>query len=334
MVPFRVPGVRFDDYMLAGAAVMFRDDEPDDRARTAADRIARFRDAGAPWEFRASDGKIIEVDETRTASGGTVSIYRDITTRRRQQEDLEKALVAEREANLVHRHFITMASHEFRTPLAVIDGAAQRVLGLIDKSPDKVADRMARIRESVERMTRLMDRMLSSARLDEGRIELKNEAVDLSALLLDAVGRQRQISPGFEITLSMPAEPIVIDGDPQLLEQVFSNLLSNAVKYSGRSSLVEVAAAPTGAGRQSVEVTVTDHGIGVPAEEIGQLFTRFFRARTATGSSGTGIGLHLTRELVTLHGGRVRVASQLGHGSTFTVVLPAGGRCVATRDAA
>jgi signal transduction histidine kinase len=334
MIPFRVPGVRFADYIRGGGRVVFNDKTEAERAEIAAFRIARFREAGAPWEFRTDDGRIIEVEETRTASGGTVSIYRDVTAWRRQQEELEKALVAEREANLVHRRFIAMASHEFRTPLAVIDGAAQRVVGMAEKTPSKVDERMTRIREAVARMTRLMDRMLSSARLDEGRIAANKERMDLSALLSEAVGRQRQISAGFQIALRLPPEPIVIDGDPQLLEQVVSNLLSNAVKYSGRSRTVEVAAAWRGDDAPHVEIAVADHGVGIPADEVDHLFTRFFRARTATGISGTGIGLHLVRELVQLHGGRVRVVSQVARGSTFTVELPAGDAREAARDAA
>jgi signal transduction histidine kinase len=285
-------------------------------------RIARFRAPGEAWESTRYAGRVLEIEESRTASGGVVSICRDTTQRKRHAEALERALVTEREANLVHRRFIAMASHEFRTPLAVIDGAAQRVMDLIERNPAKIAERMTRIRDAVARMTRLMDRMLSSARLDEGRIEVHLERVDLSVLLSEAVGRQRQISPGFEIALALPAGPIVVDGDPELLEHVFSNLLSNAVKYSGRARQVEVAALPGARAEGGVDVTVSDRGVGIPPDEIGLLFARFFRARTASGIPGTGIGLHLVRELVHMHGGTIDVSSTLGAGTTFVVRMP------------
>jgi PAS domain S-box-containing protein len=278
---------------------------------------------GVARDLRWPSGRILRTIENRTSEGGIVSIWHDVTAQLRAQAELERALSAEREMNAQQRRFVSIASHEFRTPLAVIDGATQRLLAkLAEADGDANAEtrkRLDRIRGAVSRMTELIERTLSSARLDDGRIEIETRVFDLAGLLREVGERQRQISPDFEITLDAAAGDLSVEGDVKLLEQVFTNLLSNAVKYSGRARRIEVSAA---ADDEAVQVRVSDHGIGIPADEMSQLFTRFFRARTAMGIPGTGIGLHLVRELVQMHGGRVDVASEPGKGSSFTVTLP------------
>jgi PAS domain S-box-containing protein len=255
---------------------------------------------------------------------------RDVTERKRQQVELQRALAAEREMNAEQRRFVAIASHEFRTPLTIIDGAAQRIAahaaaaGPVD--PAEVHKRVARIRGAVTQMTSIIDRTLSSARLEAGRIEMQTQRFDMRGLLHEVCQRQHQASGEFEIALDVPGDPLLIDADPKLLEHVFSNLVSNAVKYSGASRRIDVSAARDG---DAVAVTVRDHGLGVAPDEVPKLFTRFFRARTAMGISGTGIGLHLVREFVSLHGGTVEVVSEIGRGSTFRVRLPTGERVAA-----
>jgi PAS domain S-box-containing protein len=244
---------------------------------------------------------------------------RDVTQRDQQRRELARALAAEREMNAQQRRFVSMASHEFRTPLAVIDSATQRLMAQAAGGDLEMAKRLDRIRGAVSRMTELIDRTLSSARLDEGRIELQPRWLDVGALLREVIERQSQISRQHRIALSAPGGDCPIEGDPKLLEQVFANLVSNAVKYSGRSREIEVLLDSDPA---SARIAVRDRGLGIPAAELPQLFTRFFRASTAMGIPGTGIGLHLVRELVEMHGGTVQVASTPGEGSTFTVSLP------------
>lgn len=235
-------------------------------------RCARFRDPGSSWELRLEDGRVIEIEESRTEAGGIVTIGRDMTARKHHEAALEHALAAERDAVL--------------------------------------------------RMTALIDRTLSSARLEEGRIVVERQRIDLLGVLTEICDRQRQISGSFEIALRSSEQAVMIDADPRLLEQVFSNLLSNAVKYSGCARRVDVVVATQEEPAPAVVVTVRDHGVGIPADEVDKLFGRFFRARTAAGISGTGLGLHVTRELVLLHGGVIDVTSQLDQGSSFTVRLP------------
>ncbi len=309
-----------------------------ERARRIAKRLAARGNSTTPFDLNGLNGMKIEVSERRTSSGGIVSVYRDVTDARHllerlqaSESELQRALVAEREMNAQQRRFISIASHEFRTPLAIIDSTAQRIQARMEAAEDRNADmlkRMDRIRGSVSRMTDIIDRTLTTARLDEGRFEFEPASLDLGKLLHDVVARQRSIVPSFEIEIALPATAVMVTADAKLLELVFANIISNAVKYSGKSRRIEVTVAR---GDESVTIEVRDHGIGVPQDELEKLFTRFYRASTAQGIPGTGIGLHLANELVQMHGGRIDVFSELGRGSCFVVLLP---RDAARRDAA
>ena len=130
---------------------------------------------------------------------------------------------------------------------------------------------------------------------------------------------QESIATDFTFTIAGGDASIMVQADPRLLDQVFTNLLSNAVKYSGKSRRIEMRVTAVA---ERVEIAMRDFGIGVPADELPKLFTRFYRASTARGLPGTGIGLSLVKELVRLHGGEISVTSRVGEGTIFTVVLP------------
>lgn len=237
-----------------------------------------------------------------------------------QTRQLEAALVKEKEVNAVQRQFVAMASHEFRTPLTIIDSAAQRLERRAGKlSPDDIVERTLKIRNAVQRMITLIESVLSSASFDAGKFKVTVDAYDLRALVTQVCARQQEISPLHKITTELDDLPTEMLGDASLMEKVFSNLLSNAVKYAPNEPKVLVV------GRRqadSIYVAVKDSGVGVPKAEIPKLFQRFFRASTSTGIAGTGIGLNLVSQVVELHGGRVEVVSGEGKGSTFIVFLP------------
>ena len=236
---------------------------------------------------------------------------------------LSKALEKEREYNALQSEFVAMASHEFRTPLAIIDGTAQRIERRLHKMPpEDLQQRVQKIRHAVKRMLVLIESTLSAARLEAGKIELDFGKCDLSAVVADVCRRQQELSPQHEIVLSQGRGPGEISGDAKKLEQVFTNLLSNAVKYAPDSPRIEVCLAASGG---QMVVSVRDQGLGIPADDLPRLFQRYFRARTATGIAGTGIGLNLVKRFVELHGGAIEVESVEGEGSTFTVRLPISG---------
>lgn len=235
-------------------------------------------------------------------------------------EDLERALERERGVSEFYRGFASMVSHQFRTPLAIIDSNVQRLVRRGGKvTPEEIAQRAARIRTGITRLTRLVEATLDAARLDSGQIEVRLAPCDFTELARTACERQRETAPDREITLEAPEVPPLALCDPALVEHILANLLSNAVKYSPSDSPVELR---IGADDASVRCAVTDRGVGVPQDEVPHLFQRFFRASTASGVPGTGIGLDLSRSLARLQGGDVTVGSRAGKGSTFTLVLP------------
>jgi signal transduction histidine kinase len=235
---------------------------------------------------------------------------------------LEQKLACEMDLACQQRNFISMISHEFRTPLTAIDAHAQRLNTMRDHiRPDDIADRARRIRSAVQRMTGLMDNLLSSSSLMDGNPELfyHPAAFDLAALLHDVCAFHRETAPRAHIGEAFGSTSLPYYGDQKLLFQTFGNLLSNAIKYSPDDVFVAVEAYQDG---ENVVVTVRDRGLGIPAQDLGGLFHRYYRGGNASGIVGTGIGLYLAKTVVTLHGGDITVQSDEGRGACFTVKLP------------
>ncbi|MBT7235572.1 MAG: DUF3365 domain-containing protein [Rhodospirillaceae bacterium] len=240
-----------------------------------------------------------------------------------QAKELERSLEQEIENNALQRKFVAMVSHEFKTPLAIIDATTQRIARHKDKvTPSEIQERAAKIRRAVARLVGLIDRVLSTARLEAGKIEKVAEMVNLADMVEDVCKRQQDISTAHTISVDVGNLCLPVLGDPALLDQVFTNLLSNAVKYSAENPRVEVEGWEKGG---CAVISVRDFGVGIPEKEIPNLFQRFFRATTSAGIAGTGIGLSIVKELVNMHGGCIDFASEEGKGSTFTVRLPMTG---------
>jgi two-component system, OmpR family, sensor kinase len=257
-----------------------------------------------------------------------VAVFRDtavalVNSQRRlieQAAALEQGLENERRLTAQQRDFVSMTSHEFRTPLTIIDGHAQRLIKMSDRlGPADTADRGARIRSAVQRITNIMDSLLGASRVLDGHAVFHPGDLDPSALLRDACQAHRDATRGTIITEDFASLPATINGDPKLLFHAFSNLISNAIKYSPAGSPTEVIA------REELGwlvVQIRDRGIGIPARDRERLFERYFRGGNATGVAGTGVGLHLVSMVVALHQGEVFVESLEGVGSRFVVRLP------------
>jgi two-component system, OmpR family, sensor kinase len=251
-----------------------------------------------------------------------IELVRSQRTLARQAAMLEERLAQEQGLALLQRNFVSMASHEFRTPLTIIDGHARRLSKLKDQiTPGEIDERAGKVRAAVLRLTHLIDNLLNSARVIDGGAQLYFEPaeMDVAALLHEVCQLHREMVPAAQIAERSAATPIPIVGDAKLLFQVFSNLLSNAVKYSPGGGLIEVEAAIVGS---EVFITVADRGIGVPAADLDRLFERYHRGGNVSGIVGTGVGLYLVKMAVDLHGGAIEVTSEEGHGSRFCVRLP------------
>ena len=238
----------------------------------------------------------------------------------RHQAELAKALAAEQELGELKSRFVSMASHEFRTPLtAVLTSAA-----LVEKYPagEQQPQRLRhldRIRQSVAHLNDILEEFLSVGRIEEGKVVARPAALHVPALLADTVADlQGLLKPGQTIVQDAPAAELVWL-DPSLLRKILVNLLSNALKYSGDGSVVTVQAT-CAAGW--LTLVVQDQGVGISEEDQTHLFERFFRARNVTNVPGTGLGLYIMAKYVELMQGTVALRSTLDVGTTVTIIIP------------
>ena len=239
-----------------------------------------------------------------------------------QAELLQQKLVEEQRLTLLQRNFVAMASHEFRTPLAIIDGHTQRLISMRDRlTPEELAERARKIRSMVRRMTQLIDNLIGSARLVDARIDLYYHPapVDLTSLVREICQLQRELTPDARIREQLHAQPLLVRGDASLLSQLFSNLVSNAVKYSPDGGLVRVIAAREGT---QIAVLIEDRGIGIPEADRERVFERYYRGSNTSGIGGSGVGLSLVRTIVDLHKGTIALDTREGEGSRFTIRFP------------
>lgn len=267
------------------------------------------------FPVKSPDGQILGL--------GTFAV--DITERKQNARELETALEKEKELNELQRQFVSMASHEFRTPLAIIDATAQRIKRRADKdmlSPEDAGIRVEKIRGAVKRMTHLMESTLIAASMEEGKISVEIKPCNIGQIITEVCACQQEIAQTHTIICNLGDLPMTIQADDGSLDQVLTNLLSNAVKYAPDAPQIEVHARTEG---KDVVVSVRDHGLGIDEDDLRKIGERFFRAKNSTGIAGTGIGLNLVNTLVDMHGGRISVTSRKGEGSTFTIALPIAG---------
>lgn len=255
-------------------------------------------------------GKFLHIYSAPVAEGdelrGRIFVVRDVT-RERAADRLKSELVA-------------TVSHELRTPLTAILGFAE--LAAASRDPDTTREHLEIVTREARRLGDLVSTFLDLNRMEEGAFEFEREHVDLGSILREQMEVFAVQSDAHPVALDLPDEQLPVIGDRARLAQVVANLLSNAIKYSPGGGAVEVAGRLVG---DSVEVSVTDHGLGIPEAQLGQLFTKFVRVDTPERRSigGTGLGLALSREIVGLHGGRIDVESVEGEGSTFRFRIPA-----------
>ncbi|NTU84208.1 MAG: PAS domain S-box protein, partial [Chloroflexales bacterium] len=237
----------------------------------------------------------------------------------------EQQAHAEAEAAVQLRdEFLAVASHEIQTPLAALLGTTQ-LMQQRDAREGLLAERERRSLTTLatqgRRLNRLIANLLDVTRLSAGRLALQVGPVDLRVLVSQLIEELRATTTRHPLELHLPEAPLILSGDALRLEQVVANLLQNALKYSPYGGAVQVELAQRAA---EAVLTISDQGIGIPAEALPQLFTRYYRAPNTAAAqiAGLGIGLFVVKELVERHGGTVSVTSVEGQGSTFTVTLP------------
>ena len=235
---------------------------------------------------------------------------------------LEEKLAHEQRLSQQHRNFISMASHEFRTPMTVVDGHAQRLINAVEPlSREAVADRAWKIRIAVKRMKVMIDNLLETSKMIDvdPNLYFHPSNFDLRALLHEVCSVHREISPNAILVEDLRQEGVTTFGDRKLLFLTFSNLITNALKYSFDAKPILVRMRPENA---QVLVTIQDQGIGIPERDLDRLFERYYRGTNVSGIVGSGIGLYLVKVVLDLHGGSIKVESRENHGSCFSISLP------------
>jgi len=254
----------------------------------------------------------------------SVHIAKDITERKLAEEKLKEANEKLKEYNQLKDEFVSTASHELRTPLSVIMGAIRLVL---DEIPGKIVEEQREVlslaKENVQRLSRIVDSLLSISKIESGRLELQKVIINICDLIRSTVSDYQPLAQekGVHLDCEVPKEGVNICLDPDRIEEVLINLISNSIKFTTKGGWVKVSCREQ---EGEVLVSVQDSGVGIAKEDLPKLFDKFtqFGRKAGPGEKGTGLGLAIVKKLVQMHGGRIEVESQVNEGTTFTVSLP------------
>jgi two-component system OmpR family sensor kinase len=234
-------------------------------------------------------------------------------------QGLEDAYKEVTQVNDKQRAFLADVSHELRTPLTIMLSSLDLIAKVGATDPDFQAEALADMRVETDRMARMVTQLLILARSDAGDMAA-HKPVLVSDVVVDACRQARQASNGTPLECDVePLEGAVVAATPDYLKQLFLILLDNAVKYTPTGGCVKVTGEVDGG---KAAITVTDTGIGIPTTDLPRIFDRSYRAENARFRSGVGLGLSIARRISEQHGGKIEVATELGRGSTFTVILP------------
>jgi signal transduction histidine kinase len=278
------------------------------------------------WLARSATGKKIpiEVMLTRIQMSGRPliqAVILDITERKKAEAELLRSLAREKELSALKTNFVSMVSHEFRTPLGIIMSSSEILHEYFEQL--NVTDRgehLESIKKNTRRMAELMEEVLLLSRVEAGKLTLDPQAMDLSSFcrrLVDEVLSATNRRCPIELTVDSAVSEVFLD--ERLLRHIFTNLLTNAVKYSPEGVAVHFSMS-----RQATKVhfEVSDRGIGIPEDDQKWLFNAFQRGRNVGTIAGTGLGLVIVKRCVELHRGSIRVQSALGQGTSVEVDVP------------
>jgi signal transduction histidine kinase len=259
------------------------------------------------------------VQRTSQLAQANATLHAEIAARARLESQLMQSLEVERNAVAQQREFVSMVSHEFRTPLSAIDAAAQSLdISRLGAQP-AVRLRTQRIRRAVQRLTMLIENVMLADRLQSGVSPLRLDKVDMAALAHELCESLHLPGPS-RLSFHMASqEDAAVRGDPTLLDIALRNLVHNALKYSPADRPVRVELRRN---EDHIEIDVSDAGAGISPLDAPRIFDKYFRAESASAVPGTGLGLHLSRDIARLHGGEVALEATSNYGSLFRLRLP------------
>ncbi|HEX8853954.1 MAG TPA: ATP-binding protein, partial [Pyrinomonadaceae bacterium] len=302
---------------------------PPHEAATIKERIPELR------EYFGAEVDESAIEELERQNRDLVEVLAELEEKREQLEqvnsrleesnrELNEANAKLRELAELKEEFLALTTHDLRSPLTVISGVISFFTSgrLGDLSPEQ-KNMVAMMERNTQNLIELVNDLLDASKLESGTMRLDLTSTDFHTLArelreaMEPLAREKEI----ELVERLPPELPMLRADRAKLRRVLVNLLSNALKFTPKGGRVEVSAAPEGA---FVRISVSDTGVGIPAEDIARLFDKYEQARSrATRSEkGTGLGLYITRQLVELHGGKISATSEVGKGSTFTFTIP------------
>ncbi len=257
---------------------------------------------------------------TEALNQSVINLESEVTERKKAEAEVRKLLEKERELNELKSKFVSIASHEFRTPLSTIMSSASLVNQYKERGDlDKITKHTQRIRSSVNHLTGILNDFLSLSKLEEGKLYVVNEPLMIEDFFNEvAEDMIPTLKEGQYIKSTGDCSRTTIDSDPRILRNILFNLISNASKYSENKPIHLLYEC------SDTEFTfrVRDEGMGIPSEDKKHIFTRFFRASNAGNIQGTGLGLNIVKRYVDLLGGIIVFESEYEKGATFSVTIP------------
>ncbi|MGD9637541.1 MAG: ATP-binding protein [Alphaproteobacteria bacterium] len=245
-----------------------------------------------------------------------MQILADIFAWAYDKRQIQIKLLEIQQQKIQQQNFVSMVSHEFKTPLSIIDSSAQRILRKINTmEPSEIINRMERIRNSISRLNNLVETTLNLSKLDAGKLSINPSMNDLKDIVLSVIAEIKYVTPDRAINFEYSGNTVGIF-DPHRLYLVINNLISNAIKYSAEEINVKCDDYD-----KYLRVSVTDKGYGLSEDDLKQMGSKFFRAKHTQDIPGTGVGVYLIKNIIEMHGGKFDIQSKLGSGSTFTVYL-------------
>jgi PAS domain S-box-containing protein len=259
-----------------------------------------------------------------------VTTFADITERKNAEHTLQSALKQEQELGELKSRFVSIASHEFRTPLAGILATTETLLKFRDRMDEgQINSRLDRIREKVVHMEDIMNDVLQLARIQAGRVEYKPVPANLDAVCREIIEEfEFRAQNGARIQHNLDDAVVPAVFDKHLMRRIITNLVSNALKYSGDNPISITLKKLD----SQIMLQVSDQGIGIPEEDLKHIFEPFHRASNIGTIPGTGLGMSIVKQAVELHGGSITVESQVGSGAIFTVTIPVQSKPSATQE--
>ena len=248
-------------------------------------------------------------------------LQKEILVRKQAEEEVRKSLEKERELNELKSRFVSIASHEFRTPLSAILSSTSLIKQYKDRGDlDKVDKHVDRVKSSVNHLTSILNDFLSLGKLEEGHVEIIKEKISFTSFFNEINEELKPVlKEGQRLIIDLKQPQNEFHTDIKVLRSILFNLISNASKYSDSDKNVILEISSDG---ELITMKIHDEGVGIPDSEAKHLFERFFRASNVSNIQGTGLGLNIVKRYIELLGGNIFFQSKESKGSTFTITLP------------